>query len=308
MTAATRWRPVRVFLASVAVTLAAILATPIAGETIGSRFLASLRIARPKAVTPGVPSSNAASGNRQLPNVISGILAETSSVVLDEPDAQVPSADSATRAAGFRAQLLSARADSATIEVLGAHRVMATVNRDQLRTLFLQAGRPATIPESLNGTVVTLGRLRGVRVKYGHCPAPIANTLQGQIQGAPPASTENGDCVILTEMPGAEVKVPSGLDTASVMEIALELNGMSPNQARDFRSLFDWRSALAIAAPRAMRSYQMSDVAGVRAMLMISAGRREPAYSLVWARDGIVYTLAGYGGSGDAVPLAASVR
>jgi hypothetical protein len=43
-------------------------------------------------------------------------------------------------------------------------------------------------------------------------------------------------------------------------------------------------------------------------MLIISAGRREPPYTLAWARNGVVFTLAGYGSSGDAVPLAETVR
>jgi hypothetical protein len=57
-----------------------------------------------------------------------------------------------------------------------------------------------------------------------------------------------------------------------------------------------------------MRSYELRTVGGNRAMLMITAGRREPTYTLAWVRDDIVYALAGYGSSGDALPLAESVR
>ena len=151
-------------------------------------------------------------------------------------------------------------------------------------------------------------RPRGVRVRYGHCPEPVTATIQNQIQGPPPPSTDNGNCVILTALPLALFELPPALDTASVMEIALELSGMSPNQAGKFRELFDWRAALSLMTPRGMRSFEMKTVAGANAMLMISAGRREVAYTLAWTRDGIVYTLAGYGSSGDAVPLAESVH
>lgn len=292
---------------SAAVVLAAIGAIPVAGEPLGARFFASLRIAKPKAVTAAVPVAGGPNGGRQLQNVIAGILAETTTVTVDDPDTSVPNADSASHLAGFPAQLVRARSDPATIEVLGQHRLALDVNRAQLRTLLAEAGRPDVVADSLDGRLVILARPRGVRVQYGHCPAPVANTLQNQVQGPPPPSTDNGNCIILTEIPLASVTVPPGLDTTAVMEIALELSGMSPNQARDFRSMFNWPSALALSAPRAMRSYEIAHVGGATAMLMISAGRREPAYSLVWVRNGVVYTLAGYGSSGDAVPFASSV-
>ncbi|HEY5061438.1 MAG TPA: hypothetical protein VII52_07865, partial [Gemmatimonadaceae bacterium] len=278
-----------------------------AGETLGARLLASLRIAKPKTVTAVVPVAGGPSGGRQLQNVIAGILAETTTVSVEDPDTPVPTADSASHVAGFSAQLVRARHDLATIEVLGQRRVTLDVNRAQLRTLLAEAGRPDVVADSLDGRQVTLARPRGIRLQYGHCPAPIANTLQSQVQGPPPPSTDNGNCIILTEAPLSSVTVPPGLDTTAVMEIALELSGMSPDQARDFRSLFAWPSALGLSAPRAMRSYEITHVGSAAAMLMISAGRREPAYFLVWARDGVVFTLAGYGSSGDAVPFASSV-
>ncbi|HEY4218259.1 MAG TPA: hypothetical protein VGM67_14050 [Gemmatimonadaceae bacterium] len=281
-----------------------VFTVPVSGATVGARFLASLRIAKPKVVTAAAP---AAGNSRQLQNVIAGILAETTTVEMDEPDAAVPSVDSASRAAATTVHTIGARRDTATAEVLGAHQTTVHVNRGQVQTLFAEAGRPSTMDASLNGAVVTLTRPRGVRVQYGHCPAPIANTLQNQIQGPPPPSTDNGDCVMLTEVPLASVTVPAALDTAAVMDIALELSGMSPNQVRDFRSLFGWREALGLTAPRGIRAYQMVTVHGAKAMLMNTIGRREPTYSLIWVRDGVVYTLAGYGASGDAVSLAESV-
>jgi hypothetical protein len=147
-----------------------------------------------------------------------------------------------------------------------------------------------------------------VRAEFGNCPAPLANTIQAQIQGPPPPSTDNGNCIVLTETPLAAISVPATLDTSAVMTIALELSGMSPNQSRDFRRLFGWPSAMTIAPPRFMRSYEITSVAGAPAMLMITGGRRGPTYVLAWVRDGIVFMLTGYGSSADAASLAASVH
>jgi hypothetical protein len=145
-------------------------------------------------------------------------------------------------------------------------------------------------------------------VEYGNCPTPTANTLQAQIQGPPPPSVENSSCVILTETPRASVELPSGLDTAAVITIALELSGMSPNQARDFRQLFDWPAAVTIAPPRLIRSYELVQLPGARAMLMITGGRRGPTYLLAWVKQGIVHSLSGYGSAADARPLAESIQ
>jgi hypothetical protein len=134
----------------------------------------------------------------------------------------------------------------------------------------------------------------------------VANSIQNQINGPPPPSVDNGDCVIFGETPLAASLAPAALDTGSVLEIALELTGMSPNQARDFRQLFNWRAALALAPPRFVRSYDIVTVGGARAMLMTTGGRRGPTYLLAWVDGSTVYTLTGYGSSVDAVPLASS--
>lgn len=288
-----------------AVLIAVVLAIPVGSQTIGGRFLSTLRIAKPKAVTAMAPAPGS---RRDLQNVIAGILAETTSVASQEPDTTVRGIDAASRAAGFTALPLRGRTDTATIRLLGAETLALRINAGQLRTLFTEAGQSASVPSSVDGSAATLTRARGVQFRYGHCPAPIAPTLANQLQGPPPPSTDNGNCVILTETPLATITAPPALDTAAVMEIALELSGMSPNQARGFRRLFDWRAALDIAPPRGMRSYEVTTVGSAPAMLMISANRREPGYTLAWTRDGVVYTLAGYGSSGDAVPLAATVR
>jgi len=294
---------------AIVVLIAAGLSIPISGEAAGARLLASLRIARPKPVSANVPVV-ATPNNREVQNVVAGILAETTAVALDEPDQSVPTADSAAKGAGFAPRLLRGRSDPASFTVLGAHRLTARVNQSQLRTLLTEAGLPVrTASGSLDGASFALATPRAVRVQYGNCPAPVANTLQNQINGPPPPSTDNGNCVMLTQTPFASATLPAALDSGAVMEIALELSGMSPNQTRDFRRLFDWRAALTMSPPRFMRSYEMVNIGGGEApgMLMITGGRRGPTYELAWVSDGLVFSLSGYGSSADGLPLARSV-
>ena len=183
------------------------------------------------------------------------------------------------------------------------------VNRPQLLTILREAGKQdVVVPEGVNGAPVTVRTPRGVRAQYGHCPLPVPATIQGQIQGPPPASTGNGDCIVLTERPATTVDAPPGLDPALLVGIGLELSGMSPNQALAFQRAFDWRSTLSVSLPRFIRSYDSVTVAGAPGVLFGMGFRRGPSYQLIWARQGVVYSLVGYGSSADALPLASSLK
>jgi hypothetical protein len=275
----------------------------------GPRFIASLRIAKPKAVTPGVSAPSATSAGQQIQALIGSMVGETTSVALNEADKPVSSADSATRLAGFTARLLRARSDAPSITVIGAHSMNAKVNRAQLLTILAEAGRrDAQVPGSVDGRVLGTQTARAIRVQYGNCPAPVANTIQNQINGPPPPSTDNANCVLFTQTPATSAVVPPGLDIGELATIALELSGMSPNQTRDFQHVFDLKSTLSMSLPRAIRSYDAVQINGQPGMLITTGGRRGPTYQLMWASGGTVFTLAGYGSSGDAVPLASSAR
>src|SRR5450759_5999876 len=105
----------------------------------------------------------------------------------------------------------------------------AKVNRAQLETILAEAGRrDAQVPGSVDGTTITTQTPRAIRVQYGNCPAPVANTIQNQIQGPPPPTTDNGNCVVFTETPLASIASPGGLDVDLLVKIALQLAGMSP--------------------------------------------------------------------------------
>jgi hypothetical protein len=293
--------------ASLVVAIVAVVASiHVSGQSLGSRFLASLRVARPKVVTA---SASAPAGPRRLADVVIGIAAETTTVASLEDDHDVPSLDSATRATGFRVRALADRSDAPKVGVIGTQRLDARINRQQLSTLLAEAGkRDVRVDRLLDAAKLAVEVPRGARVQYGNCPAPIAPTLQNQINGPPPPSTENGNCVVLTQIPIAAVTSPEQLDTAAVLEIADELIGMSPNQARDFQRVFGWRAALSMSPPRFVRSYDVVRVGDHDAMLLITGSRRGPTYALAWTANGVVYTLTGYGSSADAVALANSAR
>jgi hypothetical protein len=293
----------------VAAAIGALWLIPVGTSSVGGRFIGSLRIAKPKPDTAGVALTTPLNGGRRLEDMLVAVVAESTVATRDDPSEASPTADAAAKTAGFRPRLLAGRSESPTITVLGEQHVEGTVNPRQLQTLLAQAGNGrAAVPRTLDGARVAFATARGVRVQYGNCPAPAANTIQGQINGPPPPSADNASCVAVSQVPIASVTIPAGLDTAAIMELALEVAGMSPNQSRDFRRLFSWPAAAVISPPRGARSYELVRVGDTDAMLVITGGRRGPTYALAWVREGIVYTLTGYGSSADAVPLAKSLE
>ena len=285
-----------------------VLFSPSGRRAIGG-FLAALRIPAPERVNVNLPSISGPDANRQLLNMVSAIVSESATTVQDEKDVPAASAAAAAQLAGLRVRLPAGRTDRPTLTVLGARTIALPVRRAQLQTMLREAGRPRTsLPAALDGSTVTLRTPRAVRAEYGHCPAPPDTTLQGQFQGRPLVTAENGDCIVLLETRAASADVPAGLDLGEVVGVALELSGLSPNEVRAFRRTLDWRAVLGLSLPRFVRSYDSVQVAGAPGVLVTTAGRRGPTYELIWARDSVAYALAGYGSSADAVPLAASLQ
>jgi hypothetical protein len=272
------------------------------------RFLASLRIAKPQAVTATASGTGGGSGSRPLPSILGGMLAKSVNVALAEPDQPSVAAAEAAKLVGFAPQVVRAQVTPPIMTVLGAQAIDMAVDVKQLRTIYAEAGKKSIrLPDAVDGSRVALRTPRAIRIQYGKCPAPVTNTLQNQIQGTPPPSSDNASCVALVEGRAVAADVPPGLDMAPLMEIALEVSGMSPVEATTLLHRLGSMSTLAVAFPRNLRSFEIQDVNGAPAMLLISAGRRGPTWELVWAKDGVVYALSGYGNAGDALPLARSV-
>ena len=204
-------------------------------------------------VAVNVPAFSGSSANRQLQDAIGAMLSGKVNVTLDEPDQPAVTADAAAKLAGFAPQLPATRKDPLTLGVIGAHAVDMGVDRSQLRTIFIEAGRTApSWPSSLDGATLTIKTPRAIRAQYGNCPVPVANTLQNQIQGPPPPSTDNGNCIVLTQSPAAVVQTPTGLDINPLIEIALQL-GHEPQPDAAFSTDLDAPSTLVLSMPRAIR-------------------------------------------------------
>ncbi|MGH9524341.1 MAG: hypothetical protein ACRD3E_17595, partial [Terriglobales bacterium] len=213
----------------------------------------------------------------------------------------------ASQVAGFSVRLLKARKDEPTMTVTGAHAYNLTVDRARLQAIFDEAGRrDLVVPTSVDGAPVAVRIPRQVIARYGTCPG--RSSAAANVATPPPATTAYDNCLILREGPSPEINVPSNIDLSQLSEIGLELAGMTHDQAHQFLTKVNWKSMLGVSFPRFTRSYQAVTVNGVPGSLLNLAGRRGPNYALFWAKDGIVYSLTGYGDSGEATKLAESLN
>jgi hypothetical protein len=304
-----RWRPILVGVAAVVVAVVA-LSLP-AGRGLVGRFFKSLRMQKVQAVNVDLSSFTDPNANPALHQMVAQMISDKVVVSVNEQDQSASDAAAAVRLAGFPIQLLSSRKDSPKLVVSGEHAINLTVDRARLQAIFNEAGHAElTVPASLDGAAVAVQIPRAVTAQYGTCPTPTTatNAIASNVTGPPAASTQYSDCVRLRQGPSPMVNVPPGLDIQHLAEIGLEVAGMNPTESHDFLQTVDWKSTLSMTVPRFLRSYQAVKVNGTQGTLLTLAGRRGPGYTLIWAKNGMVYSLVGFGDSSEAVNLASSLK
>lgn len=302
---AKRRRTLWIGIAAIAVIAVGLSLGP--GRNLLRKFFGSLREQKVQAVNVDLSNFVGPNANPSLHQMLTQMVSDKVVVTVNEKEQAAASPSIATQLAGFPVQLPSKRKDAPELAVAGAHAFDMTVERARLQAIFKEAGRPdLVLPQSLDGAKVSVRIARTVRARYGHCPERPSATAN--VATPPPATTQYSDCVVLTQGPSPVVDVPAGLDIAQLAQIGLELAGMTPAQAQEFLHTVDWKATLGLSIPRFMRSYTAVHVNGVKGTLLNMAGRRGPSYTLVWAKNGMMYALTGFGDSGEAVALADSLK
>ncbi len=304
-----RWRPI--LAGAVIIAVAAVGLSLPAGRMLVGRFFRSLRMQKVQAVNVDLSSFTDPNANPALHQMVAQMISDKVVVTVNEQDQPASDASAATQLAGFPVKLLSSRKDPPKMVVSGAHAINLTVDRSRLQAIFTEAGHPdLVVPQSLEGAAVAVQIPRAVQVQYGTCPTPTTatNAIASNVTGPPAASTQFSDCVRLRQGPSPVVNVPQGLDIEHLAEIGLEVAGMNSTQSHDFLQTVDWKSTLSMTVPRFLRSYQAVKVNGAQGTLLTLAGRRGPGYTLIWVKNGIAYSLVGFGDSSQAVDLASSLK
>jgi hypothetical protein len=275
------------------------------------KSLQSLRMQKVQAVNADFSPYVDANANPTLHQMVTQMISDKVQVEVNEEDQPVTDAAAARRLAGFDVPLLGARKDAPKLVVGGSHKIDVSVDRARLQAIATEAGHPEIVlPQSLDGATVSVQVPRSVQAQYGTCPgaATAGNVIADNITGPSPTTTQYSDCVRLREGPTPIVNVPSSLDVGGLAQIGLETAGMTPNQASDFLHTIDWKAVLTLSVPRSLRAYQVVKVNGTNGTLLSMAGRRGPGYALIWTKNGLVYSLIGFGDSSQAVGLADSLK
>jgi hypothetical protein len=308
-TAASSKRPVWLVLI-VLLVAAGSLSIP-AVRNVALKSLQSLRMQKVQAVNADFSPYVDANANPTLHQMVTQMISDKVQVEVNEEDHPVTDVAGARQLAGFDVLLLSARKDAPTIVVGGSHKINVVVDRSRLQAIATEAGHPdLVLPQSLDGATVGVQVPRSVQMQYGTCPGPAnaSKVVADNITGPSPTTTQYSDCVRLREGPDPIVNVPTGLDVGGLAQIGLETAGMTPSQASDFLHTIDWKATLTLSVPRSLRSYQVVKVNGTDGTLLSMAGRRGPGYALIWTKNGLVYSLTGFGDSSQAVALADSLK
>ena len=301
----------RIWLVLIVVLVAAGSLSIPALRNVALKSLQSLRMQKVQAVNADFSPYVDANANPTLHQMVTQMISDKVQVEVNEEDHPVTDMAGARQLAGFDVLLLSARKDPPKMVVGGSHKIDVVVDRSRLQAIATEAGHPdLVLPQSLDGATVGVQVPRSVQLQYGNCPtaANASQVVADNITGPTPTTTQYSDCVRLREGPTPIVNMPSSLDVGGLAQIGLETAGMTPAQASDFLHTVDWKAVLTLSVPRSLRSYQTVKVDGTDGTLLSMAGRRGPGYALIWTKNGIVYSLTGFGDSSQAVGLADSLK
>ena len=287
----------------------AVLLSVAPARTFAERILAMLRVNKITVVSV-YPSSTETRTDQRTAKMLSQLISDNVVVTMDagKPQPQ-PSAAAASKLAGFDVRTIGGLGAPQKILVNGEAAFQMTLNRDRMQAILQEAGRSdIQLPSSIDGALVAVHIPRTVATGYGNCPERMAHH-------GPPSQEPGGEsnlpeapdnCVFMVQAPSPTVSVPPNLNISQVAEAALELAGMSPSEAHSFCQTVDWSSTLVVPVPGNVSSYQTVNVDGVTGTL-ISLRSDRNRYSLLWVKDGIIYSLNGHGDPNQALNLAASL-
>ena len=277
-------------------------------RTFAEKVLAMLRVKKITVVSV-YPNSTEMSSNQRTAKLLSQLISDNVVVTEDAGKPQPASnAAAATKLAGFDVRTIGQLGAPQKILVNGEAGFQMTLNRDRMQSILQEAGRSdIQLPASIDGALLAVHIPRTVLVAYGNCPE---HRMHHHGPAQPPESPsqqsdKQDNCVFMVQAPSPTVSVPPNLNISQVAEAALELAGMSPSEAHSFCQTVDWSSTLVVPVPGNVSSYHTVSVDGVSGTLIsLPSGQR---YSLLWVKDGIIYSLNGHGDPNQGLNLAASL-
>jgi len=214
---------------------------------------------------------------------------------------EVANAAEASALAGFNVILPQGLQGDTRLTVQPETTASFTVNLALWQGLLEEVGRSdIQIPAELDGQTLTFHADKSVTFAAGTCLLDKKDYEE--------VPYERRNCTLLIQTPSPTIDAPPTLPIHEIGQAALQLLGMSAEEAASFSAKIDWTTTLLIPVPSGS-DYREVTVQGVPGTIFF--GRYEEArtqYNLMWVKDGIVYSLSGPGGVSDALELANSLK
>ena len=272
-------------------------------QAMAREFLALFRVEQVNTMTLDTLNIDELSKNQTLFEALSKLFSDSVNVSYGDPDSfvLVSSEAQAEAQTGFDVRMPGANFASDQIRVYSAFAVEITIDRDRAQQVIDQLGTSQVVlPASLNGAEMQLTSAGSVTMKYGSCPE------EGQEQ-----PDWQKECMIFTQAPSPVVTTPPDLNPQDLVETGMLVLGVSPEEAAAFSHSTDWTTTLTVPVPRGnvkTREVMVDGVAGSFFEHLSASDPDEPrGYTLVWVKNGVVYTIVGVNTEARAIDLANSL-
>ncbi len=271
-------------------------------RSLAQRVLAMLRVQR----VAVVPVTLNAMPGRNTMETVSRILSDQVTVTLSPGKPQIVASPSqASQLAGFQVRTLTGQSAAPQISVRGELAFVMTLSQSRLEAVLSALGRPdLEVPASVDGSTIAVHVPKAVSVDYGNCPHQAS---QPGPQQTPPADAAG--CTAMVEVPSPTVSVPPSLNINQLAALALQAIGMTAEEAEAFCQTVDWSSTLVVPIPSGTTTSMQVSVDGVEGTLISGSPRHgQPAkYDLIWVKNGILYSIWGFGSAENALGGAGSL-
>ncbi|HLF88959.1 MAG TPA: zf-HC2 domain-containing protein [Anaerolineales bacterium] len=156
------------------------------------------------------------------------------------------------------------------------------------------------IPTELDGQTITFYADKSVTYIAGACVLD-----QEEFERVP---FEQRNCTLLVQTPSPTIDAPPTLPINEIAQAALQFLGMSAEEAASFSEKIDWTTTLLVPIPTGAQ-YREVTVQGVTGTIFIGDyehGRSQA--TLMWVKNGIVYSLTAPGSVSEILELANSLK
>jgi hypothetical protein len=151
-----------------------------------------------------------------------------------------------------------------------------------------------TLPSWIDGARVLLHVPKGVIATYGQCDGP---------------TSPGPNCIVLAQAPAPSIVATPGVNLPELMTFCLRLLGASEGEAKRVVDATGGIPSALLALPIDAKSLEEIDLDGeTGSLIRYQAPSDDARYTLVWQRNGTIYSLNGYGTDGFLRAIAHSIE